>query len=359
MAFYYLANPNQKLDLSGTAGNIVVADTITATTPDGVWRDPVTNQPAGLSNETIYLAGNNESYTSGNGGNVSDHVAVYGNNDTVQITAGTVDYFGNGGTVIATGYRIADGEYSMGHTDIAAHGTGSLYAVATPGGTMTFIGDQGYYVIDGRDANATNIDLGKGGGIAVGGSERAPYTPGNPYKGDNVLKAGTGDQGSTLYGSTFGMNQLIAAGHAGVGMEGGQHSNNVLDASQSTGNNWLEGWQGNASAGGANTQIMAGSGNDILVSGAGNTTMIAGKGADNFLIFNDAANEVVGGNTELVQGFKQGTDHVGLWGFTGTTETILAGAQHFGGNTTLHLQDGLQLTVAGVNLTAADVWRAG
>ncbi len=42
---------------------------------------------------------------------------------------------------------------------------------------------------------------------------------------------------------------------------------------------------------------MAGSGNDILVSGADNNAMIAGKGADNFLIFNDAASEVVGGNT--------------------------------------------------------------
>lgn len=167
--------------------------------------------------------------------------------------------------------------------------------------------------------------------------------------------------GSQLYGSAHGNNTLIATGHAGVGMEGGQFATNVLDDSQSTGNDWLEGYQGPAApnAASSNTRIIGGAGNDIIVSGGGNDTMIAGKGADNFLIFNDAAQQVAGGNTELVQGFKQGTDHVGLWGFAGTTDAILAGAQHFGGNTTLHLQDGLQLTVAGVNLTAADVWRAG
>ncbi len=62
MASYHLPNPNQEFDLSGTAGNIIAAvgdaDTITATTPDGVWGDPITNQPAGPSNETIDLGGN-------------------------------------------------------------------------------------------------------------------------------------------------------------------------------------------------------------------------------------------------------------------------------------------------------------
>ncbi len=368
MAFTYMTNLNQKLDLAGTGDNIVVAVGDNETITSGAFVFGLAQSPttSSVSNNTVYLAGTGSTFTGSTGRSASDHVAVYGNNDTVQITAGNVDYYGNGGTVTATGFRIADSQYSMGHTDIVAHGTGSLYAVATPGGSMNFIGDAGYYVIDGRDSHATNIDLGKGGGIAAGGAERAPYTPGNSWSGTSTLKAGTGDQGSVLYGAAHGNNTLISTGHATVGMEGGQFANNVLDASQSTGNNWLEGYQGPATPDATttnnnpgSTRMIAGSGNDILVPGAGNNVMVAGKGADNFLIFNDAANQVAGGNTALVQGFKQGTDHVGLYGFTGTTDAILAGAQHFGGNTSLRLQDGLQLTVAGVNLTAADVWRAG
>jgi len=368
----YLTDPDQRLDLAGVENQVVVAlgagNTITNT-----------GYSSQTSNETIYLEGNNQTYTAYPSRNSIDHVSAYANNDTINITCGNIDYWGDGGTVISSGFRIADSQYSMGQTDIVAHGTGSLYAVATGtlndggsgppikfGGTMNFLGGEGYYVIDGRDAHVTNIDLGQGGGVAAGGAERAPYTLGNDWSGTSTLKAGTGDQTSILYGAQHGDNTLITTGHAWVGMEGGQYANNVLDASQSTADNWLEGYQGPATTDPTtthghlgNTRIMAGHGNDIIVPGTGNNTMIAGSGQDNFLIFNDAANQVTGGNTEFVQGFKQGTDHVGLWGFSGSTEDILARAQHLGGSTTLTLENGLHLTTAGVTLTAADVWRAG
>ncbi len=177
MAFTYLTNSHQNLDLTETGDNIVVAVGDNETITGGIFVDGIASPAtaSGLSNNTVYLAGTGDTFTGSTGRNAGDHVAVYGNNDIVQITAGNVDYYGNGGTVTATGFRIADSQYSMGHTDIVAHGTGSLYAVATPGGSMNFIGDAGYYIIDGRDSHATNIDLGKGGGIAAGGAEQAPY----------------------------------------------------------------------------------------------------------------------------------------------------------------------------------------
>ncbi len=368
MTITYLTQPNQNYDYVGIPDGIVVALASGDTMVNTVYSPQTTD-------ETAYMEGPNQTFTAISARNAVDHVGVYGTGDTINITSGNVDYWGDGGTVISSGFRTADSQYSMGGTDIVAHGTGSLYAVAhgsldmtgapagTPpvnfGGRMSFLGDAGYYVIDGRDASNTSIDFGKGGGVAAGGNEQAPYTPGNAWIGNSTLKAGTGDMGSRFYGAAHGNNTLIDTGHAGTGMEGGQFANNVLDASQSTGADWLEGYQGNASLGAGNTRILGGAGSDIIVSGAGSDTMIAGTGQDNFLIFNDAAQQVAGGNRELVVGFKQGTDHVGLWGFTGSTDAILATAQHFGGDTILRLQDGLQLTVAGVNLTAADVWRAG
>ena len=366
MTFTYLTDLNQTFDMGNTVGNVVMAvgdgDVITGGGVDG---------RQGSSENTVYLRGNNQMFSGDVGRNALDHAAVYGNGDTVQITQGNVDYFGDGGEVVVNGCQIADSLFPRGNVSITAHGTGSLYAVATGGG-MSFIGDQGNYYVDGGSATRTNIDLGTGGGTAVGGEKSEAMVRGTLWNGNNTIRAGTGDQGSVLYGSAHGSNDLITTGHVGVRMEGGEHAQNTLDASGSTGNNWLEGYQGAVTpdtqynAQPANTTMLGGAGNDVMASGAGNDVMNAGTGADTFIIFDNAVNQVAGGNTVTINGFKQGIDHILLYGIPGATPDLLRWAADdvprdggLPGGTQMHLDPGTKLDVAGVQLTANDFIRQG
>ncbi len=71
----------------------------------------------------------------------------------------------------------------------------------------------------------------------------------------------------------------------------------------------------------------------------------------------ECVDQVGGGNQVMIDSFKQGTDHLDLVGYAGSTDALLAGAQQANGSTQLQLADGAHLNVVGVNLTSNDIWR--
>ncbi len=190
------------------------------------------------------------------------------------------------------------------------------------------------------------------------------YRPHTEFYGQNTLIAGL--KQSTLYGSNHGTNYMAASGSAGDALVGGENSYNVMDGRYSTGNDFMESHQGlytapvgqfNGSTPSPVNVFLAGSGNDTMVAGSGYNEIHAGSGADLIAIFNNAANQVGGGNNIVVASFKPGVDHIDLIGYAGSTDALLGGAQHANSGTQFNLSDGAHVNVQGVNLTANDIYR--
>ncbi len=359
MAFLQVSAPKSTLNLAGHIGDTAIAygdgDTITY----------------GGGN-TIYLVGPNQTFLSENQfarqheiGAGNDQVAVYGDGDIAKVSGDTVTTYGHGDTVNITGYHIADYPSSLGSTSVVAEGDSSVF-VTGDGASVSFLGGTGFSVILGGTADHTNVNLGQGGGVAVGGEEEVDYRPHTQFYGQNTLVAGL--KQSTLYGSNHGSNNLVASGSAGDGLVGGENSYNLMDGRNSTGNDFMEGHQGlyTAPIGVFNTGtpsptniFLAGSGNDTLVAGSGYNEIHAGSGADLIAVFNNVANQVAGGNNIMVDSFKPGIDHIDLIGYGGSTADLLAGAGHANGGTQFNLSDGAHVNVASVNLTANDIYRQG
>ncbi len=324
----------------------------------------------GGSHDTIYLAGDNETFLSGSGYNAGgDQVAAYGDGDTIKISAGNVTTYGQGETVNAFAYRIGDHLGPLGTVHVVAAGNSSAF-VTGDGSVMSFQNGSGFSVYLGGTATHSDVNLGQGGGVAVGGEDGEGYAPngtapqGVYWQGANTLVAGL--KASTLYGSNHGSNNLVASGNGGDGLVGGANSTNVMDGRNSTGNDFMEGHQGayaaergylSSPAPSPSNVMFAGSGNDTLVAGSGYNEIHAGSGADLIAVFNNAANQVAGGNNIMLDSFKPGVDHIDLIGYGGATADLLAGAQHANGGTQMQLADGAHLNVAGVNLTANDIFR--
>jgi len=228
-----------------------------------------------------------------------------------KISGSSVTTFGQGDTVNITGFHVADHASAFGYSSVAAMGDSSVF-VTCSSGAMNFIGGTGFSVILAGGANSAGINLGQGGGVAVVGEEEVDYRPHTEFYAQNTLVAGL--KASTLYGSNHGTNDLVASGAAGDGMVGGENSYNRLDASNSIGNNYMEGHQGpyTAPVGMFNNGtpspasiMLGGGGNDVMVTGSGYNEMHAGSGTDTFLVINSAMNQVGGGNQVMLDAFKQ------------------------------------------------------
>lgn len=355
MAFLSVTAPHATLDLTGHHGDTAIAYGDSDTISSGMY-------PAGGSRNTIYLVGQNQTFLSAYyDGN--DQVAIYGDNDIAKVSNGKVTTFGHGDTVNISGVPIPNYATSGGNSSVAAMGNSSVF-VTCDAGVMSFIGGTGFSVVLAGGAQHADVNFGQGGGVAVGG-EFTGMSPRGPFsRAENTLVAGL--KTSTLYGSNNGSNNMIASGSAGDGLVGGENSANAFDARNSSGNNYMEGHQGqytlsNMMFNGAEpTNIMfGGSGNDAMVAGSGTNEMHAGTGTDTFIVIDSAINQVGGGNQIMLDAFKQGTDHLDLVGYAGSTDALLASATHANGGTQLQLADGAHLNVAGVNLTGNDIWRQG
>ncbi len=318
----------------------------------------------GGTHDTIYLAGDNQTFLGGNAIRFgSDQVAAYGNGDTIKISGGNVFTYGQGETVNTFGFHIADHASAFGITNVTAVGNSSAFVTGN-GAATNFTNGSGFSVYIGGQVDVSNVNLGQGGGVAVGGEEEVDYRPHTQFYGQNTLVAGL--QHSELYGSNHGTNYMAASGSAGDGLVGGENSFNVMDGRNSTGNDLMEAHQGTYTAptgefNGATPSpvnvFAAGSGNDTIISGSGYNEVYTGSGSDLIAIFNNAANQVAGGNNLVIDSFKQGIDHLDLAGYGGSTADILNGAQHANGDTQFNLSDGAHVNVVGVNLTANDIFR--
>ena len=252
--------------------------------------------------------------------------------------------------------------------------------------TLRFINGAGRSTVIGSNSDAAGsgvIDGGTGSVTVFGGRNQVM----GGSAGNNLLVSTVGDPSvATAFGPLIG--QRLMGGGSGdllVGDSGGDQlvagaGNETLSSSGETegsygfGTGALIFGAGGADvlAGGAlNDTIVAGSGATTIYGGSGSNILDAGSGADvivtggrgDYVQGGSGASTVYaglgsntlvflaghGGGTELVNGFKVGTDRLALRGFGGGgTQAGVTSTQVVGGSTILTLADNTRITLAGV-----------
>ncbi|MBV9736081.1 MAG: hypothetical protein JO209_09245 [Acidisphaera sp.] len=233
---------------------------------------------------------------------------------------------------------------SFGFLDVRG-GSGSVTVFGGNDGAVIFGGTAGNNVID--------------AGAAIPGL--TPYGPffnsvyGTTYPPGAATIAGGGN--GDLLVATGSLNNLVAAASG----------NETLTAASATGNNQLFGGSGNdvIAAGAGHDTVVAGTGASTIFGGTGCTAIFAGTGnaeivdgtgsdyvqmrSGNATIFAGSGPDLFGavsgqaGGTDLIAGFKNGTDHILLRGYSSAPT---AASQN--GSTTIALADNTHITLLGV-----------
>ncbi len=242
---------------------------------------------------------------------------------------------------------------------------GSLNVDGGSGSVTVFGGDEGGTIYGGRAGN--NVVIAGAGQLgdsplqyAAGYNQAAatPITVVGGGSGDllvlkgvlsgNVLAAGAGNETLTGADANGYQNTFFGGTGADLIVAGAGHDLVVAGSGAETIN-----------AGTGQTAIFAGTGSDLIVGGngadyvqvgAGSATAFTGAGADLFAAVNGGA-----GGTELISGFRVGTDQIALRGYAGSgTMAGIASSQVTGGSTVLTLADNTRITLQGVtNLGAS------
>jgi Ca2+-binding RTX toxin-like protein len=175
----------------------------------------------------------------------------------------------------------------------------------------------------------------------------------------NLQLGGTVQSGGTDTISALGNSSILARGNAsvtagsGVMRFTGAGGASTLSGGSGTlivfaggGNITLAGGSGNLRfvGGSGSTSITGGSGSDTVNFGAGHATVSASTGADLYRV-----TEGVGGGSDLIVGFRAGTDHIDLRGYSQPPTETLAG-----GTLTLGLSDGTTIALADVTHLASN-----
>jgi hypothetical protein len=283
----------------------------------------------GTTGNRIFLGGGQNTVVTGGAADVVQSTG----NDTVFASAGTFAFGGQAGsamTFVANGAATAiDGAGSL----VAFAGSASGTQVLGGAGSTTFVGGSGSASFIGGSGTAV-VYAGSGGGLVEGGSGSGTY----------VGMANS----STQFVVGDGASNVFAANGNSVLLEG-----SATDIVVATGNVTLVGAGSSGSnvysLGSSNALLTEGSGASTTFLGSGNASITGGAGADLF-----ALEKGQGGGTDILSGFKVGTDMVQLMGYgSSEAQNDLAHASIVGGSTLLTLSDGTKLDFVGVtNLTS-------
>jgi hypothetical protein len=225
--------------------------------------------------------------------------------------------------------------------DVLVGNKGADYIDAKAGNDIVF-GGQDNDVIRGNDGDdallgdlGNDLILGDAGNDGLSGMEGIDYLNGG--SGDDFLNGG--DDNDAAVGGD-GNDRLF--GDAGNDCMSGQNGDDLLFGG--TGVDLLNGDSGNDTLyGGKDSDTLVGGvGNDLLLADLGNDILIGGTGGDRF-------DFLPGGGFDVIADFQDGTDIIGLRGFSFGEVTI----KEFGSDT-LITATGLTVILQRVSVTAID-----
>ena len=262
--------------------------------------------------------------------------------------------------VNGSGHSTVVGGTGIGASDLqntqASFGGMSVYGGS--GSVTVFGGDQGGTIYGGRAGNNVVIagagQLGQSYLQYAAGYHQAAATPVTIVGGGsgdllvlkgvlngNMVVAGAGNETLTGADANGYQNTFFGGTGADLIVAGAGHDLVVAGSGAETIN-----------AGTGQTAIFAGTGSDLIVGGsgadyvqvgAGSATAFTGAGADLFAAVNGG-----GGGSELVVGFRVGTDQIALRGYAGSgTMAGVTNSQVTGGSTVLTLADNTRITLQG------------
>ncbi len=281
------------------------------------------------ASSTMTLFGNAGATSYANGGGTA--LVVDAGASSLSLTGGAT-----GSSMIVFAGDAATSYAGGGGADEIIGGTGTLDLAGGAGGSLLVFGGTGAMRLTGGGeqdlvvggAGAATIHAGAGGVFAGSGGSRLYANGSNTFLAGNV----SGDQ---LTASTIGGDMLVA----GAG-------NETLDGGSSANANLVFGGTGQ-------TELILGAGADTVVAGAGASTVQAGSG-DARIFLGSGAGDLLSfvagrtGGTDVVGGFRAGTDHLQLQGYAGAPTVTVAG-----GDTTLGLSDGTRIVLLGVSVSGA------
>ncbi len=301
-------------------------------------------------------------------------------NDTIIASAGTVTVTGSSGKLTffggagassvfgGTGSSLIFGGSGGGHFTGGTAGGNVLVSQGAAGGNTTLTGggagDQLFGSAKGNDVLIAGAGresvLGGGGPTTIEGGSAADVifagagatqVDGGIGAGDTIVGgAGTLSVAANGGDAIFGGSGHLAVTGSGSGADSIVGGSGGLAVS-GTGGNML------VVAGTGASSISTGTGASLIFEGSGSSTVAGGAGSMNVVLGHGKASvtdgagptafEVIKGaasGTDMLSGFKVGTDAINLFGYSAADTHISVG----GGNTLISLVDGTRITVVGV-----------